>query len=101
VGITGAGARDTWAGTMVPGAELRVPKGGAKAVLFSGECCQLAGKVLDSLQKCGAVRGWTNGRERRVGCDLGDAVRKAGCGVQAAFWLAGEDGLNVGGSRLD
>jgi hypothetical protein len=96
-GFTAAGARIPGAGTGVPGAEERVPESGAKAVVFSGECCHLAGEVLNLLQKCGFVRGWINARERRLGCDLEDAVRTAACcGVQAALRLAGEDGLIVG-----
>jgi hypothetical protein len=30
-------------------------------------------------------------------CDLGDAVRTAGCGLQAALVLTSENGLYVGG----
>jgi hypothetical protein len=96
-----AGARVPGAGTRFPGAAARVLEDGAKVILFGGECCQLAGGVIDPLQKRGAVRGRTNVRERRLGCDLGDAVRTAGCRVQAVLRLAGEDGLKVGCSRLD
>jgi hypothetical protein len=89
-------------GTRVPGVEGRVPEAGAEAVLLGAECRHLAGEVLDLLQKCG-VGGWTNASQRWLGCDLRDAVRTAGCGVQAAFLLTGEYGLYVGGggSRLD
>jgi hypothetical protein len=73
-----------------------VPGAGAKAVLLSVECCHLAGEVLDPLQKCGVVGRWTNPRSRRLGCDLADAFRTAGCGVQAALGLADENGLNIG-----
>jgi hypothetical protein len=55
------------------------------------------GEVLDSLQKSGAVGEWTDASERRLGCDVGDAVRTVGCRVQAALGLASEDGLKVGG----
>jgi hypothetical protein len=91
-GISGARAR-------FPGAEGRVPEFGAEAVLLGAECRHLAGEVLDLLQKCG-VGGWTYTSELRLGCHLGDAVHTAGCGVQAALLLTGENGLYVGGSRL-
>jgi hypothetical protein len=35
--------------------------------------------------------------ERRLWCDIGDAVRAACCGVQALLWLTGEVGLYGGG----
>jgi hypothetical protein len=54
-------------------------------------------EVLDSLQKCGAVGGWTSARYRRLECDLRDVVCTAGCGIQSALGLADENGLNVGG----
>jgi hypothetical protein len=92
-----AAAGNSSAGPRVPGAEGRVPEAGAKAVLLGAECRRLAGEVLDFLQKCGVVGGWTNDSERRRGCDLRDAVRTAGCGVQAALLLTGETGLYVGG----
>lgn len=56
------------------------------------ECCHLARKILEKLQKCGAVREWDNVRECRLGCSLGDA----GCGDQAALGLASEDDHYVG-----
>jgi hypothetical protein len=96
-GITGAGARVPGPGRRVAGAGARVPEAGAKAVPFSGECCHLAGEVLYSLQKSGAVGGWAGARESRLVYDLGDAVRTAVCGVQAALGLPGEEGLTVRG----
>jgi hypothetical protein len=83
------------AGTRVTGAG-GVPEASAETVLLSAECRHLAGEVVDLLQNCGVV-GWTNGSERRLGCHLGDAVRTAGCGVQAALLLTGENGLYIGG----
>jgi hypothetical protein len=94
--IPGAGVRMPCAGTRVPGAEGRVLWAGPETVLPGAECRHLAGEVVDLLQKCG-VGGWTNASERRLGCHLGDAVRTAGCGVQAALLLTGEGGLYVGG----
>lgn len=81
----------------VSGAGMRVPEGGAKVVLLSCECRHLVGKVLDPLQKCGAVRGWTNAGKHRLGYDLRGAVCTAGCRVQAHLGLEGKHRLNVGG----
>jgi hypothetical protein len=88
-GVASVGQSVTWAAVPgdrmgITGAGARVPGAGAKAVLFSGDCCHLAGEVIDSLYKSGAVGGWTDAHERRLGCDLGD-VRTAGCGVQAVL----------------
>jgi hypothetical protein len=69
-----------------------VPEAGAETDLLGAECRHLAGEGVDLLQKCG-VGGWTNGSERRLGCHLGDAVRTAGFGVQAALLLTGENEL--------
>jgi hypothetical protein len=95
--IPGARARIVGAGTRVPGAEGRVPEVGAETVLLGVECHHLAREVVDLLQKCGVVGGWTNASERRLGCHHGDAVRTAGCGIQAALLLTSENGLYVGG----
>jgi hypothetical protein len=65
--IPGARVGISGAGTRVPGAEGRVPEAGAKAVLLGAECRHLAGEVLDFLQKCGVIMGWTNASERRLG----------------------------------
>jgi hypothetical protein len=54
------------------------------------------GEALNLLQKCGVFGGWNNASKRRLGCDLGDAVRTAGCGVQVAVMLTDENGLYVG-----
>jgi hypothetical protein len=94
--IPGAGVRIPGAGTRVPGAEGTVPEAGAETVLLGAECRHLAEEVVDLLQKCGVVGGLTNVSERRLGCHFGDAVRTAGCGVQAALLLTGENGLYVG-----
>jgi hypothetical protein len=75
----------------------RIPEAGAETVLLGAECRLLAREVVDLLQKCGVVGWWTNASERRLGCNLWDAVRTAGCGVQAALLLTGENGLYVGG----
>jgi hypothetical protein len=45
------------AGARVPGDEARVPENFAKAVFFVVECCNLAGEVLNLLQKCSAAWG--------------------------------------------
>jgi hypothetical protein len=82
--VSGAGAGIPGAGAKVPGAQVRVLEGGAKAVLLGGECCHLAGEVLDPLQKCGVVRGWTNATERQLRCDLGTRSAQRA----AAFKLA-------------
>jgi hypothetical protein len=74
---------------------------GAEAVLLGAECRQLAGEVLDLLQKCGVFGWWTNASELQLGCDLRDAVRTADCGVQATLLLTGENGRILGGCRLD
>jgi hypothetical protein len=66
--VPGAGAGIPGAGARVPRAEGRVPEAGAKMVLLSAECCHLAGEFLDSLQKCGVVRGWTNASGCRLRC---------------------------------
>jgi hypothetical protein len=95
--IPGARAGIYGAGTRVPGAEGRVPEAGAEAVLLGAEYRHLAGEVLDLLQKCSVVGGWTNATKRRLGCDLGDAVRTPDCGVQATLMLTGEIALYVGG----
>jgi hypothetical protein len=84
-GVAGAGVPG--AGTRVRRTEERILKGSARAVLLSCECCHLAGEVLDPLQKCGAVREWTNASEDRLGYDLGAAVRTEGCRVQATSRL--------------
>jgi hypothetical protein len=94
--IPGAGVWIPGAGTRVPGAVGRVPEAGAETVLLGAECRHLAGEVVDLLQKCG-VGGWTSASERRLGCHLRDAVRTAGCGVQAELLLTGETGLHDGG----
>jgi hypothetical protein len=73
-------------------------------VLLAAECRHLTGEVLDLLQMCGVVVGWTNASEPRLVCHLRDAVRTAGCGVQAALLRTGEKSLvdgEGGGSRLD
>jgi hypothetical protein len=74
----------------------RVPEAGAEKVLLGADRRHLAGDFVGLLQKCG-VRGWTNASDRRLGCHLEDAVRTAGCGVQAALLLTGEGGLYVVG----
>jgi hypothetical protein len=99
--IPGAGVPIPGAGTRVPGAEGRVPEADAETVHLGAECRHMAREVVDLLQKCGFFEGWTNASERRLGCHLGDVVRTAGCGVQAALLLTGKGGLYVGGSRLD
>jgi hypothetical protein len=76
---------EAWAGVpgtgeLVSGAEARVPEAGPKAFLLSAECSYLAGE-LHPLQKCSVVWGWASASERRLGCNLGDAVRAAGSGV--------------------
>jgi hypothetical protein len=53
-------------------AGARNPEAGAEVVLLGAECHRLAGEVLDLLQKCGVVGGWTNASERQLRCDLGD-----------------------------
>jgi hypothetical protein len=73
---------------------------GAKAFLLVAECCHPAGEFLDLLHECGIGR-LTKASERRLRCDLGDAIRVVGCGVQAALAVPSEDGLYIGGSRLD
>jgi hypothetical protein len=70
-----------------------VPGSGVRVGLLGTECYHLAGEVLNTLQKCGAVAEWDNARDCRLGCGLVDADS----GVQAALGLAGEDGLHVGG----
>jgi hypothetical protein len=45
------------------------------------ECCHLAGEVLDTLQKCIALREWCNVREHWLGYSLDDAVCMVGRGV--------------------
>jgi hypothetical protein len=97
VGNSWARAGIYGAGTRVSGAEGRVPEAGAEVFLLGVKCRHLVGEVLDLLQKCGVVGGWTNASERRLGCHLGGAVRTGGCGVQAALLLTGEYGLHVGG----
>lgn len=57
--IPGAVATIGGAGASVPGS------GRAKAVLLRGECCHLAGEVLDPLQKCGVHSFWSF---QNVGC---------------------------------
>jgi hypothetical protein len=74
---------------------------GARADPLGAECCHLAGEVLDMPYKCGAVGEWNNAPECRLGCGLKDAVHIAGRGAQVAVGLAGENGLTLGGSRLD
>jgi hypothetical protein len=49
------------------------------------------------LLECNAFVGWGDAGERRLGCDLGDAVRTVRCTVQAALWLTGEVVLYGGG----
>jgi hypothetical protein len=100
-GVASGGGSAVWsaipgAGVWMPGAGSRVP-GAVGRVLLSAECRHLAREVVDLLQKCGVVGGWTNANERRLGCHVGDAVCTAGCGVQAALLLTGENGLYVGG----
>jgi hypothetical protein len=58
------------------------------------ECCHLAGKVLDTMQKCVALREWLDAHEHGLGCDLDDAV----CAVSRSIslGLAGKNGLYVG-----
>jgi hypothetical protein len=53
---------DSAARTAVPGAVAGIPGAGAKAVLLGADCCQLAGEVLDPLQKYGVVGGGVNQR---------------------------------------
>jgi hypothetical protein len=84
-------------GVGVSGAGTRVTEGGAKVVLLSCECCHLAGKVLNLLQKCGAVRGWAIAGKHWLGCNLGGVVCPVGCRVQADLELEGEHSLNVRG----
>jgi hypothetical protein len=83
----------------------RVASGGVSAVPGAGQGSlvlqqgspHLAGEVLYFLQKCGVVGGWTNASKHQLGCNLGDVVCTAGCGIQAAPILNGENGLYVGG----
>jgi hypothetical protein len=62
---------------------------------LGAEFCHLAGEVLDTLQKCVALREWRNARECRLGCGLDDVVCTAGWGVQVVLGLAGENGPYV------
>jgi hypothetical protein len=94
--IPGAGEGISGAGTKVSGAEWRIPKAGTEAVLLGAQCRHQAGEVFDFLQKCGFVGRWANNSDRRLGCDLGDAVCIKGCGAQATLMLIGEDYLYIG-----
>jgi hypothetical protein len=85
----------------IHGDEARVPDVSAKAVLFGAECYHLAGEVVDSMQKCGVVGWWANASERRLVCILGDAVRTAGYGVQAASCWPARMAYTLVGSRLN
>jgi hypothetical protein len=85
------------AGTRILGAERRISDAGAEAVLLGAECRHLAGEVLDLLQKCGVVGGWTNASKRRMGFDLRVAVLTACFGFQAALILTVESGQYVEG----
>jgi hypothetical protein len=53
------------------------------------------GEVLDPLQKFGVVREWINASERLLGVLPRVCVPSAGCSVQVALWLAGENVLYV------
>jgi hypothetical protein len=75
---------------------VRVPKTGAKAVLLVSDCSHLAGEVLEPLQQRALFYGRANASERRLGCNLRDSVRAAGCCVQAVLMLYGENSLYVG-----
>jgi hypothetical protein len=88
--ISGGGSA-AWA--VVPAAGARIPGAGARAGLLGAECCHLAGQVLVTPQKCGAVGEWNSAHERRLGCGLEVVVRTVGRGVQVALGLAGENGL--------
>jgi hypothetical protein len=78
-------------------AEGRVPDAGAEAVLLDVERRHLTGEVLNLLAECSPVVGCSDAGERRLGCDLGDAVCAERCGFQAALRLTGEVGLYIGG----
>jgi hypothetical protein len=65
--------------------------------VLSADCHHLTGEVLDPLLECGVVGGWHSVSEHQLGCDLGDAVHTASCGVQAALWLTSKEGLYVWG----
>jgi hypothetical protein len=68
-----------------------------EAGLSSAECSHLAGEVSDLLPQGTVARGWINASERRLGFDVGDAVRTEGCGLQVVFVLAGEEALYIAG----
>jgi hypothetical protein len=74
----------------------KVPEAFAGAVFLGAGRRHLTGEFRDFLLNCSCVEGWSDAGQCRLGCDLGDAVRTAGCGVQAAVFLAGEVGLYVG-----
>jgi hypothetical protein len=70
------GASAAWA--AVPGAVVRVSGTGVRVGPLCTECCHLAGEVLDTLQKCGAVGvwdtlecGWVAASPARMACMLG------------------------------
>jgi hypothetical protein len=83
--VPDAGAVVSRAGARVAGAEGRVSEAGAEAVLLVAECCHPAGEFLDSLHEC-VIGRLTDASERQLRCDLGDAIRTVGCGVQAVFY---------------
>jgi hypothetical protein len=91
VGISGAGAGVSEIGVGFSGAEGRVYVASAEAVLLRIQCRFMTGEV-----NCSAVGRWCNASERWLGCDLGDAVRAASCGIHAALWVTCEHGLYVG-----
>jgi hypothetical protein len=91
-----SGVPEAGAGVSCAGAEWRVSEAGAEAVPLVAECCHPAGEFLDPLHECGVGR-LTDASERWLGCDLGDAIRAVGCGVQAALAVPSEDGLYIWG----
>jgi hypothetical protein len=89
-GITGVMVEVSWVGGKVSEAL-------AWAVFLGAERRHLMGELQDFLLNCGCVGGWGDTGECQLGCDLRDVVCTAGCGIQAAVFLAGEVCLYVGG----
>jgi hypothetical protein len=73
--VPGAGAR-------IPGVGVEVgPGSGVEIGQLGAECCNLAGEVLDVLQKCTDLGEWRNACNSWLGHGLNDVVCAVNHGV--------------------
>jgi hypothetical protein len=95
VSLRGRGSRVLEQGSMeLRGKSLKLVRGRSCSALSAATWRE---RSWVSCRRAVLLGGWTNASERPLGCDLGDAVRTAGCGFQAALVLTGENGLYARG----